>query len=343
MARITSKLIANAQGGDVSSLERLTNSITGNNFVLSALEAFLIHFDPSKLRNACKMIDPPTVELIWKAVEGINICARSCDRTLELKHSSVERPLARFNDIVSCVSQISEELFDGGNGNCQRSAATFSQASIFELGQHTSAISPLSRMLDTLIAIRQKFNPSDLQSALITTLSMLDQPNRMADAIEAGLFPVIVDTIVRGPAGVKHRNMLVQTILSRVQGFSSFPKFVKAIHPAMEKAMAKAKASRLRENEDLRKLWDIMPLIAQRLSSVVTFLTRITTVLAITLVYSLGLARIVKVFLYLLVPAVMISAIAARRAAAEASASSSAATAATSQDDEHALQTLKSN
>ncbi|KAH6869605.1 hypothetical protein BKA70DRAFT_1357634 [Coprinopsis sp. MPI-PUGE-AT-0042] len=321
MARITSKLIADAQGGDVSSLERLTNSITSSNFVLSVLEAFLIHFDPSKLRNARKMIDPPTVELIWKAVEGINVCARSCDRTLELKHSAVERLLARFNDIVSCVSQISEgaswrafsmfsslAVLDPGlessvfsshrlcemflmawNTTSHLNSKTaeelsslvsfFSQASKYDdgsllievvssslkqlksfsmgameivndlqllsrkqpssnwdnilsvMGAHMQGIKIKSQCIhdslqshryhecwtDTLSAIHQKFNSSDLQSALITTLSMLDQPNRMADAIEAGLLPVIVDTIVRGPAGVKHRSMLVQTILSRVQ------------------------------------------------------------------------------------------------------------------------------
>ncbi|KAH6869722.1 hypothetical protein BKA70DRAFT_1414014 [Coprinopsis sp. MPI-PUGE-AT-0042] len=355
MARITSKLIANAQGGDVSSLERLTNSITGNNFVLSALEAFLIHFDPSELHNSRKRADLPRAELIWKAVEGINICARSCDRTLELKHSAVERLLAKFNDIVSCVSHLSE-------GDSWRAFSMFSslvvldpglESSIFsshrlcemflmawnttshlnsktaeELGSLVSFFSQASKYDDGSLLIEvvssslkqlksfsmgameiandllllsrkqpssnwdnilsvmgahmqgikikanastTKFNPSDLQSALITTLSMLDHPNRMADAVEAGLFPVIVDTIVRGPAGVKHRSMLVQTILSRVQGFSSFPKFVKAIHPAMEKAMAKAKASRLRENEDLRKLWNIMPLIAQRRQLLYTF------------------------------------------------------------------------
>jgi hypothetical protein len=65
--------------------------------------------------------------------------------------------------------------------------------------------------------------------------------------------------------------MLVQITISRVQAFSSFPRFVKMVHPAMEEAMAESKASIRRENEDLQKVLSLMPLIAQRHQLLYTF------------------------------------------------------------------------
>ncbi|KAH6869600.1 hypothetical protein BKA70DRAFT_1578683 [Coprinopsis sp. MPI-PUGE-AT-0042] len=372
MEIISSISTHSARNGDLLAMEQLIHSINPSNFSINVLEAFLGHLQSSSPQMSSGRHSSSNVRLMSKAVTGIDVCAKNCGGTPELKGSTVERLLDRFPDIVSCALCLSGEsiwllfsmllslqeldpqlearvfsspelckiflrvwnnpvdedkreaeklgllipLFtsfawhDKGSllidalSSSPKQLARFTKGAIrivlalheAHLSLHEYADYLLSRLgggirfllvrnwyiaaglerhgfhrrwVEAVVSRHRKASPENLATIMDITLDIIDDPRLMIEAIEAGYLLAVVDAFIRVPKRDPARNSVVRANLARVQIFCSFPRFVKAIHPALLAALAQADAHR--ETEDLRKLEEKLALTSARHTLLIGF------------------------------------------------------------------------